>query len=255
MWDAASGEQLYTFETYTLIRSREDPLYKRMVTLGGIRGSDFTPDGKQLITGDTNGEMQLWDVQTGKELKHYDQVGLVRSLEISPEGERVLINSLGFNGIMDVASGKRIEDIGFFSVVTKDWSKMLIPSSLETGFRVIDLKTEETIKMISYDEVGFPGKVFSLSPDGNFMVTGSYLGNDGIKQRRVIDLVNRNRVYKFQYDTATKDAPYAEDKFIEFFPQGKRFLTVNGNTLNIWDISDLLSYTPGALDYLTASGK
>ncbi|MDA0832027.1 MAG: serine/threonine-protein kinase [Planctomycetota bacterium] len=66
------------------------------------RSLAFSPDGRTLAgNGQTDGEIRLWNVQTGRELLTLDSgLRLIRSLVFSPNGERV------------IAAGQNSQDFG-----------------------------------------------------------------------------------------------------------------------------------------------
>jgi WD40 repeat protein len=70
----------------------------------------LTPDGTQLISGGTNGELRAWDVVTGKLIRRWNaHAGVIWSLAVSPDGQRVV--SAGQDGairLWEIASGRQI---------------------------------------------------------------------------------------------------------------------------------------------------
>jgi WD40 repeat protein len=69
----------------------------------------FTPDGKQVVTGNYPGKVCFWDLATGKlEHKFTGHPGEVESLAFSPDGKLLATGSGGCTvRIWDVASGKQ----------------------------------------------------------------------------------------------------------------------------------------------------
>ena len=67
-----------------------------------MKGLAFTPDGRKLLTGASNGALQLWDVRTGEELKRYINRGVILSLFLLPDGNRAVIWFTGVIVIFDI---------------------------------------------------------------------------------------------------------------------------------------------------------
>lgn len=98
IWDTASGEVLHTL-------SGREAFWQRRISYLSARFSD---DGRQLLTGSAAGSIQLWDVASGKELRHWqaqkrDIYGPVYtgvySVGFGPAGTWY---ALGSNGLLNV---------------------------------------------------------------------------------------------------------------------------------------------------------
>jgi WD40 repeat protein/serine/threonine protein kinase len=78
VWDATSGEQLLTPKGDT----------------GGVWSVAFSPDGKRIVSGNTDRTLKVWDAVTGQELLalrgHTDEV---RSVAFSLDGKRLVSGS------------------------------------------------------------------------------------------------------------------------------------------------------------------
>ncbi len=70
----------------------------------------FTKDGREAISVGDDGTAWLWEVETRKELRPLTFNGMVRSLAIAPDGDRIVtaIESLSL-AYWDLATGKRID--------------------------------------------------------------------------------------------------------------------------------------------------
>ena len=81
MWDIESGKMLRTFDGY-------------MVT--------FSPDSKKVafVGADTNSVIRIWESDTGKEWEVPGHPGFITSVDISPDGKRIV--SAGFGGTVRI---------------------------------------------------------------------------------------------------------------------------------------------------------
>ncbi|HEY7313717.1 MAG TPA: sigma-70 family RNA polymerase sigma factor [Gemmataceae bacterium] len=83
-----------------------------------ITFASFTPDGKRLVSRGDDG-VRVWDVATGKELRHFaadaGRVSFSIDTDVSPDGKRVAVASSGADGAIqfwDADSGKKIGSLG-----------------------------------------------------------------------------------------------------------------------------------------------
>lgn len=98
IWDTQSGKVLHTL-------SGAEPFWQRRVSYLAAR---FSNDGRQLLTGSAAGSIQLWDVASGRQLRHWqahkrDAYGPVStgidSVAFGPAGTWYAISS---NGLLNV---------------------------------------------------------------------------------------------------------------------------------------------------------
>ena len=116
VWDWGSGSQLL------LLRGREAD--ERNVVSSRYGGTDvwsvaFAPFGPGLAAGLGNGSIQVWDGQTGEELRYLrGHEGWVCSLAFSPDGSRLASGSYGSSDLnhtvclWDVATGEQVCSLG-----------------------------------------------------------------------------------------------------------------------------------------------
>ena len=52
-----------------------------------VLGLSMTPDGKTLLTGDDKGQVILWDLPAGKEVRRWKTKGWAWGLAIAPDGQ------------------------------------------------------------------------------------------------------------------------------------------------------------------------
>ncbi|MEG4422049.1 NACHT domain-containing protein [Microcoleus sp. LAD1_D5] len=102
-----------------------------------VRSVIFSPDGKLLATGDTDGIVRLWEASSGREiLTCKGHTNVVESVAFSPDGE------------------------------------ILASGSYENTIKLWDVKTGECLKVLQ----GHTGSVMSVTfnPDGNILASGSF---------------------------------------------------------------------------------
>ncbi|WP_341732678.1 NACHT domain-containing protein [Microcoleus sp. EPA2] len=102
-----------------------------------VRSVTFSPDGKLLATGDSDGVVRLWEASSGREiLTCKGHTNVVESVAFSPDGE------------------------------------ILASGSYENTIKLWDVKTGECLKVLQ----GHTGSVMSVTfyPDGNILASGSF---------------------------------------------------------------------------------
>ncbi|MBC8875871.1 MAG: hypothetical protein H8E44_41120 [Planctomycetes bacterium] len=96
LWEVSTGKRLHTFRQ----------------PFGFVRCAAFSADGRRLATG-CGKAVVLWDVATARSLKVFRHRDLVRSVDISPDGERVLSGSRdGTAGLWSATTGRRLHTFG-----------------------------------------------------------------------------------------------------------------------------------------------
>ncbi|MEG5058829.1 NACHT domain-containing protein [Microcoleus sp. A2-C5] len=104
---------------------------------GSVRSVIFSPDGKLLATGDSDGVVRLWEASSSREiLTCKGHTNVVESVAFSPDG------------------------------------KILASGSYENTIKLWDVKTGECLKVLQ----GHTGSVMSVTfnPDGNILASGSF---------------------------------------------------------------------------------
>ncbi|MBI3398665.1 MAG: caspase family protein [Deltaproteobacteria bacterium] len=116
---ASSFKQIYVFDTEDWKAIRKFPV-KRWCA-----AADFSPDGKNLLTGDGDGIFHLWDIATSKKFWSIQGhksgvIGLdTTSIAFSPDGKSVITSS-GLDDtvrVWDTASGKALKEFSGFKTV------------------------------------------------------------------------------------------------------------------------------------------
>ncbi|MEG4319132.1 MULTISPECIES: NACHT domain-containing protein [unclassified Microcoleus] len=145
---------------------------------GGVRSVIFSPDGKLLATGDTDGVVRLWEASTGREIltcKGHSNV--VESVAFSPDG-KILASGSYENTIKlwTVKTGECLKVLqghteSVMSVTFNPDGNILASGSFDRTIRLWDIDTGECCKILQYHTK----VVFSVAfhPAGEMLATGS----------------------------------------------------------------------------------
>lgn len=240
VWARETGEVIQKFRGYD-----RDPLGE------GIKVA-LTPDNKKLITG-SNSTLQLWDVSSGEELLRYPDYGRVGSVLIHPNGNELFLESGGVV-LFEIETGE-IERI-FVNLtrqsISNDGNTILgITQSGSDGYtiEIQDTNSGSILKSVNIDGKTYPNNNI-ISPNSKHFLISNYIVKNGksIGLNRVLyDAITPGPIRTYETDeNADPNSPFSTDSIIKFFPDGKKFLTVNGNTVHIWDISDVVTNVENA---------
>jgi WD40 repeat protein/class 3 adenylate cyclase len=254
VWDAATGTLLTTLTGHA----------------AGVSDARFSPDGSRVVTASADKTARVWDSATGNLLttlssptdpadeadsvdlsqrdvaaifESDDPVGAVSVAQFSPDGSRIVTNSLGnkIARLWDASSGKLLLTLrGHESSVTDaqfsaDGSH-LVTASYDGSARVWNIADGKPLATFQPDEAGSGNWVFSarFSPDGKRILTAS---TD--KTARVWDLASGKLLTTFA--AKGESAPNAESNpdagvAAQFSPDGLRILTASENeTAQVWE--------------------
>jgi len=147
-------------------------------TFGGVLSVAFSPDGKVLAMGDSNGEIYLWSVANGQQLLNCKgHINWVVALAFSPDGRTFASGSVdSIVKLWDVGSGQCLQtlqehDNEVWSVAFSPNSNMLASGSDDQTARLWSVSTGECLRIFQ----GHTSWVTSVafSPDGQMLVSGS----------------------------------------------------------------------------------
>lgn len=136
----------------------------------------FSPDGRWLCSGGSDGEIKVWDAQTGKYQRSLlGHKNIIRSLAFSPDGSILVSGSDQRIKIWNFETGGTLRS--FFG--HPDWIRGLVVSSdgqfmLSTGdakIKIWDIKTGKKLQTIIAHDA--PIRAMALSQDGTLLTTGS----------------------------------------------------------------------------------
>ena len=218
VWEAASGRVVQKLSC-----GREGDLDAERIDCGV-----FSPDGKTLAGGGTNGDVHLWDVATWRITRSLaGHEGVVRRVAFAPDGKTLA--SGGDDGqvkLWDLASGHVIRqfpviaDASVFCLVFSPDGKTLVSGTLGSALRLWDVASGEEAWRLTHPAEAFDA-VFS--PDGKAIITAS-----SDKIIRIWDVSGRGVRQTLQPTDAV---------CLACSPDGKTLAVGNqDSTLQVWDL-------------------
>jgi WD40 repeat protein len=174
LWDIQTGQIIHELQGHTFYP----------------RSAAFSPDGRTALTGsiqyggaweeETGGELMLWDLATGHEIRRFEPVPPVYDVSFSPDGRQAVTASGSFDDTMlwDLETGQPIHrwplvDYGALAAVfTPDPRYFFVGP--EGSVVLLDAQTGETLRRF----MGISGATFSidLSPDEKYVLAGDWYG-------------------------------------------------------------------------------
>lgn len=161
--------QIWDAETGTPFR---DPMK-------GVSHAEFSPDGKQIVTGSGNYTARVWDVETGKPLtnpmEHKYSIG---SVHFSPDGTQI-VTAAGDVQVWDAKAGKPLTDPMVYDKAISSArfsadAKRIITISINGGVQIWDAEMCKPLTEIMKFESGT--KHAEFSPDGKRVMSVSFSG-------------------------------------------------------------------------------
>jgi serine/threonine protein kinase/WD40 repeat protein len=168
LWDVESGKELKKLEGHT----------------DSCSGC-FSPDGKQALSYGPDGTIRLWDLKSGKEVRRFEgSRGGVASAGFAANGRLVVARGDEHSGdlihrVWEHASGKLVSEIDYTRYGSNAWTFTASPDGRlalvsvkgDGSVRVVDLSSGKEVHR--FDKC--PGaRSWSFSPDGTFVVAGSF---------------------------------------------------------------------------------
>jgi WD40 repeat protein len=207
VWDVASGKELVTLQNSS-----------RLFRL------HYTADGKQLV-GHDNSEIQLWDAETGLELRTIACSSRPNALALCPLGARIVSgNTDGTLSIFDRESGREIRNVRGHSdqvtaVAVSSNGKLIASGSADSTVRLWNAESGQEISVFR----GHLGPVGSI----HFHPTEAQLVSCGESGGKTWDIT---RVH-LDYEEIEANRAIAGE--MQFSPEGRRLFiaTHNGDIL------------------------
>ncbi|ACC80717.1 NB-ARC domain-containing protein [Nostoc punctiforme] len=200
-------------------------------TIGGIHAVAFSPDGKLLATGDTNGEVRLYQVADGKQLFICKgHTGFIWPVTFSPDGHLLASGSDDQTvKLWDTSTGQCLatfqgHSAGIWSVSFSSDGQTLASSSEDTTVKLWDTSTGQCIQTLQ----GHSSRVWSVafSPDGTILASG----NDD-SSIRLWDISTSQCIKTLVGHTHRVQS-------VAFSPDGDKLISgCHDRTVRLWDIN------------------
>ena len=204
VWDAVTGESLFSLE------------YSRLV-----RSVAWSPDGSRIATASDDG-VRVLDAVTGVELLSLKRSCLVWSVAWSPDGSRIATGSFGDVRVWDAVTGKELLSLGYGHLVESvAWS----PDSrrIAAGYGVGDVRVLDAVTGVELLSLKCRYGSWSVawSPDGRRIAAAS----DG--RARVWDAVTGKELLTLECDYMVKSVAWS--------PDGRRIASASDGGVRVWD--------------------
>ncbi len=229
-----AAERAPTFESSDALRRALDAPTLRAVLnghTGGVNAAAFSPDGRRIVTANSDGTARIWDAATGRAIVTlYGHTSLINTAAFSPDGRHVVTaSSDGTARIWDAATGRAsmIMDGHHSFVMGAAFSPdgQHVVTTGENGTVLIwDAATGRATRTLR----GHTGWVVAahFSPDGLHVVTAGW-----DHTARIWDAVTGQATAVLRGHTDIIDDA-------SFSPNGQRVVTASADgTACIWDVA------------------
>jgi WD40 repeat protein/tRNA A-37 threonylcarbamoyl transferase component Bud32/Flp pilus assembly protein TadD len=201
IWDTEKGDEVMTIDTESYVRQMAVSADgKRIVFVtrdtievwdaitgdkvmilgghvGGVSEAVFSPDGRHVISGGSDGEIKVWDLTDREDLTLRGDKQWVSSMAFSPDGKRIVSGGTDkVVKIYDTISGAEIMTLTghneqVFSVAYTNDGSRIISSSYDGIIKIWDAAGGAELATLRNPD----GSLFSVSPspDGKRIVSGS----------------------------------------------------------------------------------
>lgn len=259
----AFGHETYTATIYDIETGKRQRSFRtptpptRPWWTGHVSEVAFSSDGKYLITRDVFYECQIWDIATGEMYMNlhskFDGDLGINAWQFVPipnsniifmtESERVVEFDITRGEIGRVVLFGCCPKLSINARYLIMYELLDIELGRDEGVRILNLDSNETISSLRMQPGTSNTQIMDISPNGEYFIIGGESRSPDLEfGRRVYR--NGELIHSFELDTKDNNSPYSADRYVRFFPDGKRFLTLNGNRVHVWDIDKLVTDVP-----------
>jgi WD40 repeat protein len=231
IWDATSGARLHTLQSGS----------------SEVIAADFSPDGRTLVIAYDNESPELWDVESGKLLRHLHELPIRTRIghasrytplaAYSPDGRWIFTgSSYGVARVWDAHTGALVHRLGndegygdYLSAIQLSPDGRSIVTATHRGIASIwNATTGELVHTLSKHTDWVNSTAFS--PDSRLIATGS---ND--KTARIWDAVTGKQLHVLRY--SGKKHEMGRVRSVAFSADGRRLLTAGDDqSPRLWDV-------------------
>jgi WD40 repeat protein len=197
----------------------------------------ISPDGRYVVSGDTDGNAWLWEIETGKQLRKFEVHSatgasvMILSVAISPDGHYLLTGDGGKAArLWDMETGKQMRQFDGHSarvtsvvfspdgryVATGSADKAVILCEVGTGNQVRSFEGRSEVSSIAF------------SPDGRLLVIG---GTDNTAQLWDVETGKPVRQFDERSETVSSAVAVAISSNGRYLVTGR-----NDHTARLWDM-------------------
>ncbi len=195
LWDLSTGKLLREF------RGHSEWVFSLALSPDG-RFAYSTSGGPDIWSDGKDSAVRVWDLETGREVRKLEgHKGRVLSVDVSPDGRRVLTGGDTSVILWDASTGKVLRRLdghtGLLSRVSfLPGGGRAVSSSFDRSIRLWDLSTGRQLHRFE----GHPREVtwFAVSPDGRRLLSSDYNGHElrlwDLDKRELIERVDLGQV-------------------------------------------------------------
>ncbi len=194
---------------------------------GAVVSAAFSPDARSIMSAGEDHIVRLWNVQTGKEFRHFPVAGAL-TVAFSRDGRLALTGAIdGSIVLWDVASSRRIRSFAHLKspvhglAFSPDGGRAL-SGGLDKAVSLWDVESGKELKRMEGHGDAVDAVAFSL--DGRRALSGS-----GDLTMRLWDLESGAELRRFEGHQQAVTG-------VAFSPDGRRALSTSNQQVRVWDV-------------------